>query len=95
MKKELNNSYEIELGQVTNNGLHLLAAKWDMTFNQIVTLALDSYLRSKLKSREYSALDDNDTANQLIGETVNANRNVWGYSPDFNDIPEDKKYLLL
>jgi len=95
MKKEQYNIYKVELGQVTNNGLHLLAAKLDMNFNQIITLALDDYLRKKLKQREYNALDDNENTNYLIGETINANRNVYGYDPEMNDIPDNKKHLLL
>ena len=66
-----------------------------MNFNQVITLALDDYLRKKLKAREYSALDDNDYTNHLIGETINANRNVYGYDPEMNDIPDNKKHLLL
>jgi hypothetical protein len=83
MKKSNFNEYKIKLGQVTNN------------VNQIITLALDDYLRKKLKTREYNALDDNDYTNHLIGETINANRGVFGYDPDLNDIPDDKKYLLI
>ena len=85
MKKSIKNEYKIELGQVTNNGLHLLAAQWNMNFNQVITLALDDYLRKKLKHGEYSALDDDECTNYMIGETINSNRGVFGYNPDFND----------
>jgi hypothetical protein len=95
MKKSNFNEYKIKLGQVTNNGLHLIAAQLDMNFNQIITLALDDYLRKKLKTREYNALDDNDYTTHMIGETINANRGVFGYDPEINDIPDDKKYLLI
>ena len=95
MKKLSFNEYKIILGQVENNGLHLIAAKMDINFNQVITLALNDYLRKKLKNREFNALDDNDFTNHLIGETVNANRGIWGYDPEINDIPEDKKWLLL
>lgn len=93
-KKDLGR-FVIKLGQVERNGLHLLAAKWNMNFNHVITMALDDYLRKKLKSREYSALDDNDYTNHMIGETINANRGVWGYDPELNDIPDDKKHLLI
>jgi hypothetical protein len=95
MKESKLNEYKITLGQVENNGLHLLSAKLDLSFNQVVTLALNDYLRNKLNKREFEALDDNNFSNQLIGETINANRNIFGYDPQYNDIPQEKKYLLI
>ena len=95
MKESNLNEYKITLGQVGKNGLHLISAKLDLSFNQVITLALNKYLKQNLKSREFNALDDNDFTNHLIGETINANRNVWGYDPELNDIPDDKKHLLI
>ena len=55
MKKSNLKEYEIKLGQVTNNGMHLIAAKLDLNFNQVITLALDDYLRKKLRTGDYNA----------------------------------------
>ena len=95
MKETNLNEYKITLGQVENNGLHLISAKMDLSFNQVITLALNDYLRNKLNNREFNALDDNHFSNQLIGETINANRNIFGYDPEINDIPQDKKHILV
>jgi hypothetical protein len=95
MKETNLNEYKITLGQVENNGLHLLSAKLDLSFNQVVTIALNDFLRRKLKTREFNALEDNHFINHLIGETINANRNIFGYDPQYNDIPQEKKYLLI
>jgi hypothetical protein len=85
----------ILLGQVENNGLHLIAAQMDLSFNQVIALALNDYLRKKLKSSMFNALDDDEYIQHMIGETINANRGVFGYDPEINDIPDDKKYLLI
>lgn len=95
MEESKLNMYKITLGQIENNGMHLISAKLDLSFNQVITLALNDYLRNKLNKREFEALEDNHFCNQLIGETVNANRNVFGYDPEVNDIPQNKKHLLV
>jgi hypothetical protein len=97
MDKDVNGlvKYDIRLGQVHRNGLHLLCARLGMNYSQIVTLALDDYLRKKLKHGEYSGLDDDEYTNHLIGETINANRGVFGYDAEMNPIPNDKKHLLI
>ena len=95
MKEGKLNKYTIVLGQVEHNGLHLLAAKFNMDYDQIITMALNDYLRKKLKTGEFNNLNDDDYTNHLIGETINANRNVWGYDSEVNDVPKDKKHLLL
>ena len=95
MKETGLNKYFITLGQVENNGLHLISAKLDFDFSQVIRLALNEYLRKNLKKFEFNALDDNEYINHLIGETINANRNVFGYDPEMNDIPDDKKHLLV
>ena len=95
MKKSKLNEYKIVLGQVENNGLHLIAAQRDMNFNQVITLALNEYLRKNLKKSLFNGLDDDMYIQHKIGETINANRGIWGYDPEINDIPEDKKWLLL
>jgi hypothetical protein len=95
LNRSVFNEYKIKLGQIERNGLHLLAAQLDLTFNQVVTLALNDFLRRKLRTGVFNALDDDRYINRLIGETVNANRGIWGYDPEINDIPGDKKWLLL
>ena len=87
--------YNIKIGLVQRNGLHLMCARLDMDFSQVVTLAVDDYLRNKLTKGEYNSLDDIDYTNHLIGETINGNRGVWGYDAEMNPIPMDKRHLLL
>jgi hypothetical protein len=87
--------YRIVLGQVERNGMHLLAAKWDVSFSNVVTLALDAFLRQKLNKRDYEALTEDDFTNQLIGETINANRGVVGYDAEMNPIPKAKKHYFV
>ena len=95
MKKSKYNEYKVVLGQVENNGLHLIAAMRDLSFNQVLTLALNDYLCKHLKTGVFNGLDDDEYIQHKIGETINANRGIWGYDPEINDIPEDKKWLLL
>jgi hypothetical protein len=87
--------YKIELGQVERNGMYLLAAKWDISFNAVVVLALDAFLRVKLNKRDYEALDEDDFTNQLIGEWINANRGGWGYDAEVNPVPKDKRHYFI
>jgi hypothetical protein len=87
--------YNIKLGKQEHFALRMLMAKYDMSSSQIITLALDVFYRMKLNSREIMALDTDMECNQIIGETINANRGVWGYDPEVNDIPCDKKHLLI
>ena len=94
MKKK-DNSYVIKLGQIERNGMHLLAARWDVSFSNVVTLALDAFLRQKLSKRDYEALSEDDFTNQMIGEAVNANRNVFGYDAEVNPIPKDKQHYMI
>jgi hypothetical protein len=89
------NQYKIKLGHMERNGMHLLAARWDMSFSNVVTLALDAFLREKLGKRDYEALSEDDFTNQLIGETINANSGKWGYDPEANDVPKDKKHYFV
>ena len=95
MKKSKLNEYKIVLGQIENNGMHLIAAQMGMNFNQVITLALNEYLRKHLKKSLFNELDNDRYVQQRIGEIINANRGIWGYDSEINDIPEDKKWLLL
>jgi hypothetical protein len=61
----------------------------------VVTLALDAFLRQKLSKDDYEALTENDSANQLIGESINRNRGVFGYDAEVNPIPKDKKHYFV
>ena len=87
--------FPIKLGQIERNALMLLCAKYDMSPSQIITWSLDEYYRKKLTRRDREGLYDDQCCNQLIGEHINANRGIWGYSPDMNDIPDGKKYMLV
>jgi hypothetical protein len=72
-----------------------MCAKLDMSFSQVVTLALDDFLRCKLGKGEYNSLDDDEYVNHLIGEAINANRGVFGYDSIMNPIPKSMRHLLL
>ena len=85
----------IQLGQVEYNALKLLSAKYNMNASQVITMALDDYYRKKLNGREKELLDDDMHCNDIIGYLINANRGVVGYDPECNDIPDDKKHLLI
>ena len=85
----------IQLGQVSFNALKLLSAKYDMNSSQVITMALDDYYRKKLNGREKELLDDDMHCNHIIGELINANRGIVGYDPECNDIPDDKRHLLI
>jgi len=87
--------FVIKLGHLERNALKLLCAKYDMNPSQIITMAIDEYYRRKLDRRDKEALDDDMHCNHLIGEHINANRGVWGYSSEFNDIPQEKKHMLI
>lgn len=87
--------FVIRLGQIERNALMVMCAKWNMDPSQIITVAIDDYCRKKLNGREKQSLDDDMSCNQVIGEIINANRGVWGYDPGCNDIPDDKKHMLL
>lgn len=93
--KKPNSEYKIQLGQVERNGMHLLAARWDVTFSNVVTLALDTFLRQKLSKRDYEILTEDMFTNQAICESINANRGGWGYDPEVNPIPADKRQYLI
>lgn len=97
MKKDKKSfgEFVIKLGQVERNALMLLCAKWDMSPSQVVTLAVDAFYRRKLNAHEKADLGDDLYCNHVIGELVNANRGEWGYDAELNDIPDDKKHLLI
>jgi len=87
--------YKIVLGQVERNGMHLLVARWDVSFSNVITLALDAFLRQKLNRSDYKCLTEDDITNQLIGETINANRGVFGYDAEVNPIPKAKRHYFV
>ena len=89
------NIYKIELTQVERNGMHLLAARYDTTFDTVVTMALDAFLRQKLNKRDYETLEEDDLTNQRIGEWINANRGGFGYDPEVNPAPRDKRHYFI
>jgi len=97
MKKDKTHFGEvsIKLAKIEYNAMKVMCAKWNMNPSQIITVALDEYYRKKLTRREKESLDDNSNCNQIIGEIINSNRGVWGYEPELNDIPEDKKHLFI
>lgn len=87
--------YEIKISEAERNGMHLLAARLDMSFSNVVNLALDAYLRQKLTKQEYELLRDLDFVNQRIGEAVNGNRGIFGYEPSVNPVPSSKKHYFI
>jgi hypothetical protein len=97
MKKDKNDfgKFVIKLGQTERNALMLMCAKWNISPSQLITIIIDEHFRKKLNDREKESLDDDMNCNQVIGEIINANRGVWGYEPGINDIPADKKHMLI
>ena len=85
----------IHLGQTERNALKLLSAKYSLDHSQVITMAIDEFYRKKLNREEKESIDDVEHCNCLIGNYINANRGVWGYDPEFNDIPDSKKHLLI
>jgi hypothetical protein len=65
----------------------LMCAKWNISPSQLITIIIDEHFRKKLNDREKESLDDDMNCNQVIG--------VWGYEPGINDIPADKKHMLI
>jgi hypothetical protein len=87
--------YDITLTQETRNGMHLLAAKLDMSFSNVVVMALDSLLRQKLSRADFSTLDDEEFVNRAIGEAVNNNAGGAGYDAEVNPVPKNKRFYFV
>lgn len=88
-------TYEILLPLRERNGMHLLAARWNMTFSNVVTVALDELLRLKLSMGNLTMLSDSDDTNQLIGETLCRDLGLKYYCENDNPISKDKKHYFV
>jgi hypothetical protein len=87
--------YHVRLPCRERNGMHILAARLNMSFDQIITLALKELIGREVRGRDRDGLDDDRFCNQLVGEYVNRNRGGWGYDSVVNDIPDEMKFLFV
>ena len=86
--------YKITLPLVQRNGLHVMAARWNMSFSQVVTIALEELLRMKMSMGNYTMLNDSTLANDLIGESICRDIGLKQYWSR-KQIPADKLWYFL
>jgi len=87
--------YKITLPLVQRNGLHVLAARLNMSFSQVVTIALERMLRLDMSQGNYTMLSDSTLTDDLIGQAICRDMGVREYWSREKQIPNDRLWLFV